>query len=434
MTGYRSEVRPRLKHWVRTIMLGHAAGALLPQLLVNGGVLSLLVLQLGGGNFEIGLIFTVDFLGEMVRVLVASRADDSDRRQMVLWWDVLSLGAAALLLTSWLAAIAVGEKHAVWLVCFAFFLYRVSFNISRAAWVPLLADLVPSPLHGRFLGGMRRNAQLATFFAGIAVGLLLGESPPLSRHYLVLSLLIALAVLRPVMVSRLPSPVTCGEGETAPANLGRSVRDALADRRFRRFMLGWSLLIALVMLGRPFAVPFLKSALGYPSSLTIYASSAQILGVAAGLATWGRRSDRLGTKLSMAHAALLSGIAMGALAAVPTFSDAGAWGAGIGAFALAGIGFGVGGQNLIRTVHVLRVAPATNRSVYLGLFFVVNGAVAALASGTTGLLLDTVPTQIFFSSRGFGNGTLYLRAHFALIGVALSANGLIRLHLVRTAK
>ena len=52
----------------RTIIVGQCFGAPLPQVLINGGVFSLLILQLGGSKFEIGLVFMLNFVAQTVRV------------------------------------------------------------------------------------------------------------------------------------------------------------------------------------------------------------------------------------------------------------------------------------------------------------------------------------------------------------------------------
>ena len=76
------------------IITAQALGGIMPQLLLNGGVLSLLILELGGTKFEVGAVYMVEFISQSVRILAAHHVDVVSKKKMVILWRLDSWAGA----------------------------------------------------------------------------------------------------------------------------------------------------------------------------------------------------------------------------------------------------------------------------------------------------------------------------------------------------
>ena len=292
----RDTIHPNeIRRWINTLIVGQSFGAPLPQVLLNGGVFSLLILQLGGSKFEVGLVFMLNFLSQTVRVFSARYADIRDTRKMFVLWSLVSNIVFLPIFLAGIIRTEFGAQIAVWYVCAVYFAQRVTINVAGTAWQPLVAHIIPTVMRGRFTGAMRRSFQITSLTMIVLAGLYLGDEPSLSRFFAVFAVLLTLSIVRPLFIARVPRrAVVSGE---KPERLAPNMARPFRDRQFRHFLLFWAYLVSAITIARPFTVPFLKLDLGFPSSVTIYASSLLVLGMAISLLRWGRLADRLGNRL-----------------------------------------------------------------------------------------------------------------------------------------
>ena len=82
----RREVRKRLRPAIRDSIIAQAAGGPLAQVLFQGGILSLLILFLGRGDMEIGLIFMVFYLCRLTGVFLLPYLEVRSRKRMLYLW------------------------------------------------------------------------------------------------------------------------------------------------------------------------------------------------------------------------------------------------------------------------------------------------------------------------------------------------------------
>jgi len=407
---------------INTIILGQSFGAPLPQVLINGGVFSLLIIQLGGSKFEVGLAFMLNFLAQTVRVFAGRYADVHDTKRMFVRWAQLSNVVFLLMFFVEPIRVAGGNNAAIWFACGVFFLQRTAINVGGTAWQPMMAEIIPTSLRGRFTGAMRRAFQIVSLVVIVLTGLYLGDEPTILRFYAVFAVLLASSVVRPVLIARLPS----GKHEEGakPEKLIRNVARPFRDRYFRHFLLFWGYLVFAINLARPFTVPFLKQDLGFPSSVTIYSSALLVLGMAVSLLGWGRMADRLGNRLVFLLNILLIAVAFVLLSLTPTFDASPVLAVVVGAGSILFVGIAVGGLGIAHTVRIMHAAPGPFRGSYMSAFFIVNGIIAGATSSLSGLLLDALPDTV----RALGSDVLFMRLYFpfAALLVLFAVPGLLR--------
>ena len=367
-------------------------GTPISQVLLNGGVLSLFILTLGGSNTAVGSVFAANFLAQIARVFAAPHIDVANRKRFVfVWMTVATILFAGLLLAIPIQQIW-GASAAIWFVVSLFLCQRVLGNIGGLAWMSLLSVIIPSSLRGRFFAQMRATFLTVSLVLMVLIGAYLGDEPSAEKFQMVFLLLIALAVVRPFFLARLPSPAPDRKGPRTP--MLDNILIPLKDRGWREFIIFWAFMAFSINLGRPFIVPFLKNTLAFPSSLTAYSSGVLLLGMILGLNPWGKIADKLGNKVVFLANIILLSIAFTVLAGTPHYTKHAIIGftSAISAFFM--IGFASGGLGIGHTVRQMIAAPSTERSSYMAIFFTVNGIVGGLTTLVAGLILDLLPDSI----------------------------------------
>ena len=413
MIGEQKKVRTTgdIRSRIRTIITGQCFGAPLPQVLINGGVFSLLILQLGGSKFEVGLVFMLNFVAQTIRIFSARFADVRDTRRMfVLWSHISNLVFLPIFLTEPIRR-SFGATAAVLFACGILLLQRIAMNVGGTAYQPLIARIVPTVLRGRFTGAMRRAFQLVSLGVIILAGAFLGNDPDIGRFYIVIGVLLLSSFIRPFIIARIP-----GDGSTTgtvPEAITKNIARPFRDKHFRHFLLFWAYLVFAINVARPFTVPFLKQDLSFPSSITIYSSSLLVLGMAVSILRWGRMADRLGNRLVFLLNIGLISFSFVLIACTPNYCTSPVGAIIIGAVSVLLMGVAIGGIGIAHTVRTLNAAPDEYRGSYMSAFFIVNGIIAGITSALSGFLLDALPVEISLLSTNI----MLLRLYFPIAAI-----------------
>ncbi len=398
--------RGNLRGLVRTIITGQCFAAPLPQVLINGGVFSLLILQLGGSKFEVGMVFTIQFIAQSTRVFAARYVDVHNRKRMVIRWAVISNLIFLAIFIVEPVRLHFGNRYAIWTAIGIFFLQRLAIHRGMTAFNPMLADLLPAPLRGRFFGTMRGAFQITSLVVIVAAGTLLGDEPSYTTFYVLFAVMTLASFVRPILFLRLPEPHIPERKKPEP--LARSISRPFRDAHFRRFLTFWAYLVFAVNLGRPFTVPYMKQDLDFPSSITIYSSSLLVLGMAVSLVQWGRLADRLGNRLVFLLNIIIISLSMVILSFVPHYDAAPAAAIVLSVMAITVLGIAIGGLGIAHTVRTLHAAPSRYRGSYMSAFFITNGVVAAITSSVAGYILDHISSYVTIAGNEIPIMRLYL--------------------------
>jgi MFS family permease len=226
----------------------------------------------------------------------------------------------------------------------------------------------------------------------VLTGWYIGRDPETHRFYWVIAVLIAASLARCALLTRLPHVPPSRTGPREP--LLHSLRRPLRDRGFLRFLTFAGSVVASGTLVGPFLVPYLKRDLGFPSSLTVYASAAMTLGSIVTILAWGRAADRWGNRLVYLVSIGLLVTALCLLACAPLYaaSPHGAMIVAMAGFGLRGVA--AAGIGIAQTVRLMHASPPRFRAAYMGLFVFTVGLVAACVSLLSGAVQDMLPDRL----------------------------------------
>ena len=402
---------------IDTCILAQCMGTLPLQVLINGGILALLVLELGGSKFHVGVLFAANFLAQIIRLFVAGHVDVVRRKRMLLIWLTVGTVLFAAMMLTWPVHGIWGPRAAVWFLIGMFFAERAATNIANTTWLPLIGDLIPKSLRGRFFGRMRGAFHTVSLVAAIAAGAILGKEPELAQFFLIMAIIVAMTAVRPYLLRRLPDPPPAHGGPLEP--LVNNILRPWHDLTFRRFLLFWCALVFVSSFGVPFLVPFLRTDLGFPGSMTVYASATMIAGAVIALRFWGRLVDRLGNRFVFLGSIGLQIATFLLIACVPAYSQSIPLALGMAALTFVARGFAQAGLGLAQTVRLLHAAPEAHRGSYVGLFMTATGITAGVTTLLSGALLDALPSVITIGKRELLIGRPYFLIVAALVALTI---------------
>lgn len=377
---------------IRDSIVAQAHGIVFQAMLLQGGVAALLLLSLGGSEFEVGLIFMLHNAAFMARLLAAPKLDVGRLKWIVYRWQVISCAAAAAVLAVYPFAMRFDPAVGRWLIVVALGGYFVARQMGQAAWPPLMSQIIPPRLRGRFFGRMRTMLRLGAFAGILFAGLILGQDPAPWQFIPVLAVGVIAYAVRLYFLAKLPDPEAPRDG--APESLWRVLRRPMTDTPFRRFVSIAFCVRLLPMLTLPFVVPFLVRELGVPSSYAVYASGFAMIGGMLTLGMWGRMADRWGSRSTYTCGLVALACSAVLYAGAPSYDLAPAATLALAALGFALHGAGVAAAGIAETVRMMRQAPGEFRGSYMTLVATAHGLAGAASSLLGGWLLTRMPAEI----------------------------------------
>jgi len=270
------------------------------------------------------------------------------------------------------------------LMLFLLFGFNLSRGISSAAWLPWITALVPATIRGRYLARDSGCVNAASALTLFLAGLVLGQTPQEWRFaaLFAFSALMGLASLS--FLKRVPDgPEPEPENRNPQPVPWRAIAAHPPFRKLLRFNVAWA--IAYGGLGA-FTVAYLKVIAALNEDYILYVTAISYLGGLGGLALFGSRLDRHGSKpilwvcllgwvLELVGWVLLSGGLVPPRAWFVLLLGA-CMGLGYAVFAMA------------NTRLAMATIPVLGRDHFFALFSVVSSLTLGIAPILWGLLID----------------------------------------------
>lgn len=262
---------------------------------LGGNLLTLVALKLGAGEFLLGLLPFVAFAPQVCSLLTLSSMERIGKRRLMLrWWSVSTALSGMCLLIPWLAGVA---SSTICLgVLFGLVGCRSVTNaFGNAAWMPMIHDIIPDEIIGRFFAWLRTCWVSASLVVLLLMSWFIGTDPPWWKFQVTFAAALVAYIVRTAAII----PLTELRHQTdAEASLGvwERCRRLWAEPQSRR-LIGHIVLFTLAAnIAVPFRVKLLQS-LDYSEGLILLTTSVMLaVGAIISLSLWGKLADRFGNR------------------------------------------------------------------------------------------------------------------------------------------
>jgi MFS family permease len=383
------------KHLRRNYTLGVMNGAIfgfVDAISAPSLVLALFVAQLGGSNFLIGLLPAIYNGGWFLpQFLISHRLERLPLKKRPY------LATAVVRIFCWgmivLATFIIGASNPTLLLSL-FFVFYVAYSftagLSGNAFMTMVGKIIPLQRRGSFFGMRDLTGTATGILAGYLISLVLAPQAGLTfpYDYGVLLFITFVAIASGLALFGLvvePRDSTDGNQVTFREQLGAARRVWRENQMFRRYLIT-RFVLALADVATPFYAIYATRQLGAPE---------QIVGLYIGLTTlsamvtnplWSWISDHRGNR-PMLVAAAITALAMPLIAFV--FGLFRASPLLVTPFGLLFVFYGTGrtAGNIAFPTYLLEIAPASERSLYIGFTNTLLG-IATFIPAVGGILLD----------------------------------------------
>ncbi len=276
---------------MRLVYYGQAVGAIQTQILMGSAIGTLLILHLGGTAFQAMLLVPLMLAARALQIPISLTVPPSrGKRFMLRCWlgNGLAVGGAI-----GVTFLPLAPQPKVMTVLALFAVAGVMQVSGLTFWFPLLHDVVPERMRGRFFGRMRSIWNATSFLAIVLAGKFLGKAPELWQFQVVLICALALFLLRNVFIAQLPE--TDQHADDNYSDWKQYVRHILTRREVLIFCVYFSLLsFAAGFLSTPLVL--YMEHLGFKANENVIVFSCRPLGQMLTLLIAGWLADRMGTK------------------------------------------------------------------------------------------------------------------------------------------
>jgi len=276
----------------------------------------------------VGLLLSFLSISMLLVVFTVPLVEWLGPRKLLLWtWLARNVLSLSVFLVPW-AVSRWGEAGGWQVLLFATLAFSLIRAVGVGAWYPWQHEIVPRPLLGSYLSIEAAMSQVIIIVFSLVMALVLGLGQGLGRFFILYAAGIG-AGLWSVQLIRKISGGESGVVEVMASGRRPALREALADREYRRFFILAMLGTASVMWLNAASVMYLRDMLFYSETRIMLLLAAGGIGVACTVHFWGRAADRFGSVPAMiqllgAHAllafcwwGLLPGGRMTGLLAVP---------------------------------------------------------------------------------------------------------------------
>jgi hypothetical protein len=379
-------------------------------MLLSGSIPILFAMNLGASGTYIGILGSLNFITfffmPIGRQIIRGRSMIKvfGWSWMLRYWGMIpAVGApvaAALGAPFWSLALLLGSS--------------LLFNIFRGVGLisnnPLMAFMGGNRDRGAFFSNVHIVNSLTVIITSVGTAYILHRSVGNITFALLFSTGIIIGSIASGILLRLPDPESYRPAEGS--SLGKSLREAWADRRFRHFLYVFAPLSFTAGTARTFLVTHARALYDQSSGMVMLYSVFFNIGVVAMGFLSRKLIDRLGPKPLYVVFTLISVVAMIPIAASPGFGSALTVILFLGAINFLA-GFAIAGQENAGQAYFFSIVKPEHMVDLAIVYFLVFGLGGALGSASGGLVLDA------FAVAGFGAGISYRFLYLTLLGLTL---------------
>ena len=302
----RFQITPKNRRRSINCAVAAAVVSVLGGTFISPSVMTLVALKLGAEEMYVGLLSFAALAPQVFGVFTMPVIEYRGKKPVVLFWYSVSLiFMLPLLLLPWVVHSWSADICLI-IILASIFLKATSDSLAFVGWFPILHDVVPARITGRFFGQVRTAWQGAALGVLIFMALFLKDDPQWWKFkvaFLVSFVFFMLKVLTFMPMTENP-PVKTKENKSSVSGL---LRGFFLQKSLRPLMVYLLCYATAFSIAEPFKVKLLKD-LGYSEGFILAAVSMINLGAAISLRFWGRLADRFGNRFifGISHIAMIA--------------------------------------------------------------------------------------------------------------------------------
>jgi len=286
--------KPQIRRSMRYATIAAVTG-ILGMSCIDGPMLTLVALKLGGEEMFIG---AVNFLiwGCVVFSIFSMTAMErfGKKKTLMVGHGLAAIFILLLLLLPW-AAGAWSVKASLGVLFAATFLRSASNALGGVAWFPILQDIIPKRITGKFFARLRISWQIAWLLSLFALAAFLRQpEPKWWRFEIIFVVAFIMYILRVYAFGRMEEKMATAEPGSSPRIFQR-FKVILTNRGLRIFLVYIMFYICAHAMAKPFQIKLLKD-FGYSEGFILAATGVGSLGAVVSLRFWGRLADKFGNR------------------------------------------------------------------------------------------------------------------------------------------
>ncbi len=297
----KSDRRISMKYVYLSAFTGVAGTSCIAQ-----GTMSLAAIKLGAGDVFLGLLAFASLAPLIVGLLTVPVIEYRGKKHvMVFWGTITALLGIAHILTPTLVNYWPAQLCLLWMFT-AVLLQSTANALAWSGWFPLLHDIVPPRLMGRFFGNLRAAWSVIALFSMLAIALFLGKNAQWWKFQTLFTISVAILLLKVLFLSKLKEnpPVKTKQNRSSLRLIIKEFIHYKPCRPLVAYLISYAVPL---MMAETFKIKLLKD-LGYSEGFILAAQSMVNLGMILSVRYWGKLADRFGNRslFSITHIAMIT--------------------------------------------------------------------------------------------------------------------------------
>jgi len=264
----------------------------------DGNVFTLFVKRLGASNTQIGALISLLQIFTVVQVFIAGMIERRGKKPFIIGgWLVATTVTFSYVAIPWVAE-KYGAATAISWLMIAVIPVSLARQVAAPGWMPLINDVVPAEVRGRFFGKMRIAWQavsvafllfITVFFAGQGGG-------AFWRYQVLFLIGIAASFARVYTTAKIPELPPTPRKDALP--VWKALVSPFSGSVYMRYTVFSTLLTVALATSDTYTVVYLKNApMSYNDSYAIFLSTGVFyIGSALSLWSWGILVDKVGSR------------------------------------------------------------------------------------------------------------------------------------------
>ncbi|MBI9018119.1 MAG: MFS transporter [Phycisphaerae bacterium] len=292
------------RHSIRYLLSCVAVG-FVGSVCISSTVISLLALKLGAGEMFLGWMTFLWLAPQVFGMITLPHIEYKGKKRVLFFWYAMCAVLAMGFMAIPFLAIYTSKFFVLAYTLIIIGAVSISGALAWTGWFPLLQDIVPARLMGRFFGNFRTGWQIAGLISTLSLAFFMGKDAPWWKFQLIFCIAASAFAIRALCILKAhenPPQKTYAQRSSIKKLLVEFIKEK-ANYPMIAYIATYAIAVGMC---EPFKIKLLRD-LGYSDSFIIYTAAMTNIGGIVSLRYWGRIADRFGNRciLSITSASMI---------------------------------------------------------------------------------------------------------------------------------